>query len=38
MHKVDEAAIPSQGGSGVAEMEKDGAWSRGLWQKIQEIK
>ena len=38
MHKIDMAAIRAKSEAAVAEMEKDGAWSRGLWKEIQDIK
>ena len=37
VHKVDVGAIRAKSESAVAEMEKDGAWSPGLWKAIQEI-
>ena len=37
VHKVDVNAIRAKSESAVAEMEKDGAWSPGLWKAIQEI-
>ena len=38
LHKVDISAIQARSQSAVADMEKDGAWSAGLWKAIQEIK
>ncbi len=37
VHKVDTAAIRAKSEAAVAEMEKDGAWSPGLWKEIQAI-
>ena len=37
VHKVDVSAIRAKSEGAVAEMEKDGAWSPGLWKAIQEI-
>lgn len=38
VHKVDITAIQARSQQAVADMEKDGAWSSGLWKAIQEIK
>ncbi|HRD76577.1 MAG TPA: TRAP transporter substrate-binding protein [Hyphomicrobiaceae bacterium] len=38
IHKIDAAAIRAKSEAAVAEMEKDGAWSAGLWKAIQDIK
>ena len=38
VHKIDVTAIQARSEAAVADMEKDGAWSAGLWKAIQEIK
>jgi len=38
IHPIDAAAIRAKSEAAVAEMEKDGAWSAGLWKAIQDIK
>jgi tripartite ATP-independent transporter DctP family solute receptor len=38
VHKLDIAAVQGRAKGAVAEMEKEGAWSPGLWQAIQDIK
>jgi tripartite ATP-independent transporter DctP family solute receptor len=38
LHKVDTSAIRERSQAAVAEMENEGAWSKGLWQAIQDIK
>jgi TRAP-type transport system periplasmic protein len=38
LHKIDVSAIQARSQAAVADMEKDGAWSGGLWKAIQEIK
>jgi tripartite ATP-independent transporter DctP family solute receptor len=38
LHKLDVAAVQDRARHAVAEMEKEGAWSPGLWQAIQDIK
>ena len=34
---IDKAPIQQRAKDGVAKMEKDGAWSRGLWEQIQKL-
>ena len=38
LHKIDASAIQGKSQAAVADMEADGAWTRGLWQAIQDIK
>ena len=38
LHKIDVAAIQGKSQAAVADMEKEGAWSVGLWKAIQDIK
>jgi TRAP-type transport system periplasmic protein len=38
VHKIDAGPIRAKSEAAVAEMEKDGAWSPGLWKAIQDIK
>jgi tripartite ATP-independent transporter DctP family solute receptor len=38
LHKIDASPIRARSEAAVADMEKDGAWSAGLWQSIQAIK
>ena len=34
---IDKAPIQARAKEGVAKMEKDGAWSNGLWEQIQKL-
>jgi len=34
---IDKAPIQARAKEGVAKMEKDGAWSSGLWDQIQKL-
>lgn len=38
VHKIDAEPIRGKSEAAVADMEKDGAWSPGLWKAIQDIK
>ena len=38
LHKVDVSAIQGRSQAAVADMEAEGAWSKGLWAAIQEIR
>ena len=38
LHKIDASPIRARSEAAVADMEKDGAWSAGLWKSIQAIK
>jgi len=34
---IDKGPIQARARDGVAKMEKDGAWSNGLWEQIQKL-
>ena len=38
VHKIDTTPIRSKSQAAVVDMENEGAWSKGLWQSIQDIK